>query len=156
MIRSFISNREDSTILLAKELTNHLHQGSVITLTGNLGAGKTTFTKGIAEGLDIRRPITSPTFTIIKEYEGRIPLYHMDTYRLENSEEDIGFEEYFYSDGVTVIEWAEFIEDYLPEDRLNITFVHVDENIRQITFQTASEQYISMIKNIIPPEGIIE
>ena len=88
----------------------------MITLDGDLGAGKTTFTKGIAEGLGVKRTVNSPTFTIIKEYEGEsFPFYHMDVYRLENSDEDIGFDEYFNSDGVTVVEWATFIEEFLPQ-----------------------------------------
>src|SRR5690625_95245 len=80
---------------LAAIIAKKLNSGDIITLEGELGAGKTTFTKGIAEGLEVKRTVTSPTFTIIKQYKGRIPLYHMDAYRLENSSEDIGFDEYF-------------------------------------------------------------
>ena len=81
-----------------------------------MGAGKTTFTKGLAEGLGNHRNVNSPTFTIIKEYQGRLPLYHMDVYRVEDSFEDLGFEEYFKGGGVTVVEWAHLIEDQLPEE----------------------------------------
>src|SRR5699024_5529025 len=98
-------NSLSETQALAHRLALLVSSGDVITLEGQLGVGKTTFTKALAEGLGIKDHITSPTFTIIKEYEGVIPLYHMDAYRLEDSEEDIGFDEYFYGDGVTVIEW---------------------------------------------------
>src|SRR5690606_22621171 len=111
-----------------------LKPGNVLTLEGDLGAGKTTFTKGLAKGLNIKRAVTSPTFTIMKQYEGTVPLYHIDAYRLEHSEEDIGFEEYMYGDGITVIEWATFIEDYLPNERLMITIQYVDEQTRKLTF----------------------
>src|SRR5690625_7498356 len=116
-----ITRHENETKALGKLLAEKLNKGDVITLDGDLGAGKTTFTKGLAQGLGVKRTVNSPTFTIVKEYPGELKLYHMDVYRLENSDEDIGFDEYFHGNGVTVIEWAQFIEEHLPEELLNIT-----------------------------------
>lgn len=141
------SDKESQEI--AKRLAILLKSGGVITLEGQLGAGKTTFTKGIAKGLDIQEMITSPTFTIVKEYNGRIPLYHMDAYRLEHSEEDIGFHEYFDGVGLTVIEWAEFIEDFLPSERLNIKINYINENARLIQFEPSGQYYEKMIKELM-------
>lgn len=121
---------------LARKLGERLQAGDVLTLEGDLGAGKTTFSKGLGQGLGVKRTINSPTFTIVKEYEGRIPLYHIDAYRLEDSEEDIGFEEYFQGDGVTVVEWAQFIQEYLPERRLDLTITYLDESGRFIEGKT--------------------
>lgn len=97
--------------------------GTVIALMGDLGAGKTTLTKSIAKGLGIEEVITSPTFTIVKEYEtGRLPLYHFDVYRIGDVDEmyELGYEEYFYGEGVCVVEWANLIEDIMPEDAVQI------------------------------------
>ncbi|WP_407271899.1 tRNA (adenosine(37)-N6)-threonylcarbamoyltransferase complex ATPase subunit type 1 TsaE [Radiobacillus sp. PE A8.2] len=129
------------TTKLAEKLANLLRPGDVVTLEGDLGAGKTTFTKGLGAGLGVKKIINSPTFTIIKEYQGEIPFYHMDVYRLENSDEDIGFDEYFYGDGVTVVEWASFIEDYLPKERLDIRIDVKDEQSRIITFTPRSHYF---------------
>jgi len=134
-----VTNSDKETKKFATTLATYLSPGDVITLEGDLGSGKTTFTQGLAIGLEVKRHVTSPTFTIIKEYHGRVPLYHMDVYRLENSDEDIGFDEYFYSDGVTVVEWATFIEDFLPRQRLNIHIEVIDETKRKIVCQTNDE-----------------
>lgn len=134
------------TIALAQKLAIYLKPGDVITLAGDLGAGKTTFAKGIANGLGVKRTVSSPTFTIVKEYEGEIPFYHMDAYRLENSDEDIGFSEYFNGNGVSVVEWAQFIETYLPADLLNINITYVDELTRKITF-TATSMHFEWVVN---------
>ncbi|MFD1337041.1 tRNA (adenosine(37)-N6)-threonylcarbamoyltransferase complex ATPase subunit type 1 TsaE [Oceanobacillus iheyensis] len=117
----------EETKLFGERLAKSLRPGDVITLEGQLGSGKTTFTKGIASGLEVKRHITSPTFTIVKEYRGKMPLYHMDVYRLEDSLEDIGFDEYFHGNGVSVVEWAGFIEPFLPVNRLEIS-IHYTEN----------------------------
>lgn len=131
---SIETKTEQETIKLGKRLSLLLKPGNVITLEGDLGAGKTTFTKGIAEGLGITDVISSPTFTIIKEYKGELALYHMDAYRLEYSEEDLGFDEYFDGEGVSVVEWATFIEDFLPEERLDVKIKYKDEETRVIQF----------------------
>lgn len=144
----FVTNSAEETEELGKSLATLLEPGNVLTLEGDLGAGKTTFTKGIAKGLGINRTVNSPTFTIVKEYEGRIPLYHMDVYRLENSDEDIGFDEYFNGKGITVIEWASIIEDYLPEDRLDIKIQYNQEDSRVIEFLYTSPHYETIVEKL--------
>ena len=133
MLEIYVKNKEEAEELGMK-LADRLGPGSVVALTGNLGAGKTTFTKAVAKGLGIAALITSPTFTIIQEYrDGRLPLYHFDVYRLEDGEElyELGYEEYFYGDGICVIEWADRIEDFLPEDAIRIHIAYGDaENER--------------------------
>ena len=143
--RIFHSDSEELTKDIATKLAEQLESGDIVTLSGNLGAGKTTFTKGIATGLGVKRAVTSPTFTIIKEYKGRLPLYHIDAYRLEGSEEDIGFEEYMDDEGVTVIEWAGFIEDFIPQDRLEIMIEYNGETARTISFKPNGERYLSLL-----------
>ena len=145
-LRSY-SDEESQNI--ASRLAVLLKPGDVVTLEGELGSGKTTFTKGIARGLDITRMITSPTFTIVKEYEGTIPLYHMDAYRLEHSEEDIGFSEYFNGVGLSVVEWAKFIEDYLPNERLNVKINYIDEKTRDIQFEPNGKHYVNVVKSLV-------
>ena len=112
-----------------------------LTLEGDLGAGKTTFTKGLAKGLGINRNVNSPTFNIIKEYQGRIPLYHMDVYRLESGGDDIGLDDYLFGDGVCVIEWASRIEDLLPMERLDIKIFREGENQRCIELTPIGKNY---------------
>ena len=130
----FTTKTTEETKRLAEKLAVLLRPSDVVTLKGDLGAGKTTFTKGIGAGLGVTRTINSPTFTIVKEYMGELPLYHMDVYRLENSEEDIGFDEYFNGDGVSIVEWPQFIQDFLPSNRLDIIMNVEDEHSRTITF----------------------
>lgn len=102
------------------KLGSLLKSGDVVCLNGELGAGKTTLTKSIGLGLGVDDYITSPTFSLINEYEGRVPVYHFDVYRLENVEElyDLGFDEYFYGKGISIIEWANRIEKFLPDERI--------------------------------------
>lgn len=147
------TNSEEETLLLAQNLAKLLKPGDVITLNGDLGSGKTTFTKGLAVGLGIEQMIKSPTFTIIKEYDGELPLYHMDAYRLEHSEEDIGFAEYFYGDGISVVEWSQFIEDFLPEERLNIEIEYVSDNVRRLKFQPIGKHYRNMTNQLLANEN---
>lgn len=138
----------EETMLLGKKIGEKLKPGDVLTLEGDLGAGKTTFTKGLAKGLGIEKTVNSPTFTIIKEYEGKIPLYHMDVYRLEDSDEDLGFDEYFEGNGVTVVEWAHFIEDQLPREYLNIQIKHGGNNNRIIRLNPVGERYIERCEEL--------
>lgn len=140
MVFQITTNNEKETKQLAFALGKLLRRGDVLTLEGDLGAGKTTFTKGIAKGLGIKRNVTSPTFTILKQYEGTMPLYHIDAYRLEHSEEDIGFDEFIYGDGVTIIEWPKFIDEYLPENVMNITIQFVEETKRTILLELDTEE----------------
>jgi tRNA threonylcarbamoyladenosine biosynthesis protein TsaE len=145
----YISNSTEQTKEFAKRLAKQLLPGSVLTLEGDLGAGKTTFTKGLAEGLDISKNVNSPTFTIIKEYrQGTMPLYHMDVYRLENEYEDLGFDEYFNSDGVTVVEWAHLIGDQLPSERLAIYITHSGEEDRTLRVVPIGTRYEQICKEL--------
>ncbi|MBN3553019.1 tRNA (adenosine(37)-N6)-threonylcarbamoyltransferase complex ATPase subunit type 1 TsaE [Fictibacillus nanhaiensis] len=139
----------EETMSFAEKLGSLLQKGDVLTLAGDLGAGKTTFTKGLAKGLGVTRTVNSPTFTIIKEYSGRLPLYHMDVYRLEDSDEDLGFEEYFSGDGVCVVEWAVFIEDYLPEERLELVISHKGDEEREIQLRPIGSRYEERVKEIM-------
>lgn len=144
----FISNNIADTQDFAKKLASFLQPGDVITLEGDLGAGKTSFTKGLALGLGINKNVNSPTFTIIKEYQGNMPLYHMDVYRLEDSYEDLGFEEYFFGNGVTVVEWAHLIEDQLPPERLSIYIYHRGNDSRQLVIQPLGDRYEQLCEEI--------
>ncbi|MFX3630892.1 MAG: tRNA (adenosine(37)-N6)-threonylcarbamoyltransferase complex ATPase subunit type 1 TsaE [Ectobacillus sp.] len=152
-IYEIITSSPDETMQLSQRLGAMLQEQDVLILEGDLGAGKTTFTKGLAKGLEIKRVVNSPTFNIIKEYKGRLPLYHMDVYRLEESEEDLGFDEYFYGTGVTVIEWAHLIESYLPEALLKISLFHAGDNRRRITFEPKGERYIRLCEELLNYEG---
>ncbi|MBR3121739.1 tRNA (adenosine(37)-N6)-threonylcarbamoyltransferase complex ATPase subunit type 1 TsaE [Oceanobacillus profundus] len=143
------TNTVAETQVIAEKLATLLKPGDVITLEGELGAGKTTFTKGLAKGLGVKRNISSPTFTIIKEYEGTLPLYHMDVYRLEHSDEDIGFEEYFHGNGITVVEWAQFIEEFLPNERLAIRIGYIDEDKRILEFTASSSHFEEVMNELI-------
>ena len=112
------------TYQLGVELGKKAQKGQVYTMVGDLGVGKTVFTQGLAEGLGITEPISSPTFTIVQEYdEGRLPFYHFDVYRIGDISEmdEIGFEDYVYGEGVSLIEWANLIEEILPKNRVDIT-----------------------------------
>lgn len=119
----YISNGYEETQSIAKAFALKLEAGDVLCMYGELGAGKTAFVQGLAEGLSISEPITSPTFTIVNEYSGKIPLYHFDVYRISDSDEmyEIGYEEYIYGDGISVIEWPQLISDILPQKRYDIT-----------------------------------
>jgi tRNA threonylcarbamoyladenosine biosynthesis protein TsaE len=145
----YISSNAEQTMEFAKNLALHLQSRDVIALEGDLGAGKTTFTKGLAEGLGITKNVNSPTFTIIKEYKGTMPLYHMDVYRLENAEEDLGFDEYFEGRGVTVVEWAHLIKDQLPPELLTIYLTHSHEGARNIKLVPTGKRYEELCKEII-------
>jgi tRNA threonylcarbamoyladenosine biosynthesis protein TsaE len=131
-------------------------KGDVIALSGDLGTGKTCLTQGMAAGLEVPAvyPITSPTFTLINEYPGRLALYHFDIYRLAGPQdlEDMGYEDYFYGDGVVVIEWAERIRDILPEKTLFINMAYLNEHERELTV-TGNEEKINIIKNLLIKGG---
>ena len=113
------SNSAEETFALGQKIGERVKPGTIISLTGDLGVGKTVFTQGLAKGLGITEPVNSPTFTIVQVYEsGRLPFYHFDVYRIGDIEEmdEIGYEDYFYGSGVTMIEWANLIEEILPQD----------------------------------------
>ena len=144
------ARNEEETKTVAAALAKLLEPGDTILLEGNLGAGKTTFTKGLAEGLGITKVIKSPTYTIIREYlEGRLPLYHMDVYRLEETGGmDLGLEEYFEGDGVSIVEWATFIPEDLPQDYLQIKLVPAGDDLmeRELTFSPVGERYEKLMQ----------
>ena len=151
-MKSLTLTNRDATIALGKKIGQQLVAGDVLVLDGDLGAGKTTFTKGLAAGLEIPDIIKSPTFTIIHEYQdGRLPLYHMDAYRLENGgAEDLGLEEYFDGDGVSVVEWAEFVEDELPADFLAIHLKRTgDDNTRILEFEPHGQHFDQIVKSVV-------
>jgi len=141
---SVITSSTEQTEEVGRVLGTMLEAGDLVCLFGDLGAGKTHFSYGVAQGLQVRdQYITSPTFTFVNEYQGRIPLYHIDLYRLKDPSEleSIGFEEYIDSDGATVIEWAERAEEELPDEKLNVYISDVSESSREIGFFAEGERY---------------
>ncbi len=139
----------DETRVLGIKIGQAVKAGTVITLTGDLGAGKTTLTQSIAKGLGITKTVSSPTFTICKIYHGRLPLYHFDAYRLEGSEEDLGFEEMIEGDGLAVIEWPQYIEYMIPEDVLRISIYLNGEEDRTFVFDAKGDKSIQLLKEIL-------
>ncbi|MBR0365800.1 MAG: tRNA (adenosine(37)-N6)-threonylcarbamoyltransferase complex ATPase subunit type 1 TsaE [Clostridia bacterium] len=130
----------EDTMRIASEFAKTLRGGEFIAMYGDLGAGKTAFVQGLAKALGITQHVTSPTFTIVNEYEGRLPLYHFDVYRIADPDEmyEIGFEEYVYSGGVCVVEWAELIEELFPEEYLRLVIEKDDSkgfDYRRITIE---------------------
>lgn len=134
---------------LAQNLAQLVEPQMTITLEGDLGAGKTTFTQSFAKGLGIQRTVNSPTFTIMKQYEGRLPLNHLDVYRLADSDEDLGWEEIFFGDAVTVVEWAHLIEEDLPEERLAIEITRIDEQARKFVLKPMGTQYVRLCEELL-------
>ncbi len=148
---SVITSSPEQTWQTGQLLGELLNAGDTVCLYGDLGAGKTNFTYGIARGLDVQEQyITSPTFTFVNEYPGRVPLYHIDLYRLKDPDEleNIGFEEYIESDGVSVIEWAERAEDALPVEGLSVYLTYVDEHSREIGFLAEGERYEKLVEEL--------
>ena len=137
MKKVIISSSSDETFSVGKETGKNLQKKSVVAIYGNLGAGKTIFAKGIAIGIGIVDDITSPTFSLLEVYEGDIPLYHFDLYRIEDPNEfaNLSFEEYFEGDGVSVIEWPENGADIIPQKRINVCIEYIDENRRSIAIE---------------------
>lgn len=148
---SVITSSPEQTWQIGQMLGKLLAAGDTVCLYGDLGAGKTNFAYGIAQGLEVKEQyITSPTFTFVNEYQGRVPLYHMDLYRLHEPGEleGIGFEEYIDSDGVTVIEWAERAENELPAQGLSVYLTAVDEKCRELGFLAEGERYEKMVEEL--------
>lgn len=148
---SIVTTNPEETHRAGEALGSLLGPGDLVCLYGDLGAGKTNFAYGIARGLDVREQyITSPTFVFVNEYEGRIPFYHIDLYRLKDPSEleSIGFEEYIDSDGATVIEWAERAEDELPAERLSVYLSTVSGQGREIGFLAEADRYERLLTEL--------
>jgi len=139
-----LSYSKEMTFDIGAKLARILKKGDIISLNGDLGAGKTHLVKGIAKGLGINEDITSPTFTIVNEYYGEMPLYHFDVYRISDVSElyEIGFEEYIYGDGISVIEWGDLVDEVLPKDKIRIFIKVIDENTREIEFFNLDKELI--------------
>ena len=146
----FTSHSEEETLELAQNFESEKFPNMVICLNGELGSGKTLFVKGVAQALGITESITSPTFTIVKEYlDGEMPLYHFDVYRLDGNTEGVGIEEYFEKNGVVIIEWADTIKNILPQERLDIKFKVVGENKRVLVITPYGEKYEELCEAVL-------
>lgn len=147
MKKDIIIKSAEEMITLGEKIGKLLQPNMVLALEGDLGAGKTTFTKGIGKGLGITEIINSPTFTIMKIHTGgRLPLYHMDVYRLSNDSGDQDLEEYLYQDGVSVIEWASNFSDLLPEEYMLMTITDLGDNTRKVVIESDIDKYIEIIR----------
>ena len=147
-LTKYTENTED-THQLGERIGRACQPGMVILLSGDLGAGKTTLTQGIARGLGITRTVTSPTFTIQKIYRGgRLMLNHIDAYRLEGISQDLGFEEYLYDEGLTVIEWAEFAKELIPDTFLECRICLMEEDRRRFDFLARGMEYEALLEEI--------
>jgi len=141
----------EETLIIGEKLGRLLRRGNIVCLSGDLGAGKTAFTQGMAKGLEVSDYVTSPTYTIINEYEGRLSLYHFDVYRLNDVSEmyELGYEEYFFGDGVVVLEWADVVRDIIPKERLWITILNnKGGNSREIIMEPTGEEYDKIVKGM--------
>ena len=150
MKKTFKITTEEEMINLGYNIGKLSFPGLVITMLGDLGAGKTTMTKGIGKALGITKVINSPTFTIMKVYDGNMKLYHMDVYRINNDSGDDYLEEYFYLDGVCVVEWADNISELLPKNRLDIT-ISIDDDFNRIVtinLNNQDSEYIKLFEGI--------
>lgn len=148
-----VSNSPNDTERIGEEIGKNLNSKDVICLSGDLGVGKTLLVKGIAKGIDITEHITSPTFTIMNEYNGKYILYHFDVYRVNSEDDlyDIGFEEYVYGDGISIIEWAELVKEALPDDKLWIEICkepNKDDNYREIIITPYGQRFIKMAQKL--------
>lgn len=144
------TRNERETIQIAQNLESEKFENMIICLDGDLGSGKTIFAKGFAQALGIDENITSPTFNIIKEYDsGEMPLYHMDVYRLDGKVDGIGLEDYFNKNGVVIIEWADTIKEYLPEERLDIKIRVIGEDARSLLFIPHGQVYEEICEAIL-------
>jgi tRNA threonylcarbamoyladenosine biosynthesis protein TsaE len=147
----YLTQSTEETSKIGEQLGKLVGIGNIICLSGDLGAGKTAFTKGIAKGLGVADYVTSPTYTIINEYEGKIPLYHFDVYRLNDVEEmyELGYEEYFFGDGVVVLEWADIVKEIIPKERLWITILNSKgDDSREIIMEATGEAYDKILKGM--------
>jgi tRNA threonylcarbamoyladenosine biosynthesis protein TsaE len=144
------THNAEQTIDIGRRFGELLEAGSIVALEGDLGAGKTTITKGIGLGLAVATEVHSPTFTLVHIYPGRLPLYHIDLYRLasEDDVETLGVEDYLFGDGVTVIEWAERMGSLMPKDRIGVTLRMLGDEDREIEFATESDRFVSVLEGL--------
>jgi tRNA threonylcarbamoyladenosine biosynthesis protein TsaE len=135
---------------LGEQLGRMAKPGDILCVYGNLGAGKTVLAQGVARGLGVTEQVTSPTFILIREYQGRLPFYHLDAYRLEGPEDLVflGYEEYFFGEGVVFIEWADRVEDFLPSGRLNIYVKPDGESRRLLRFEPRGAHYAALVEEL--------
>ena len=131
---SMYSQNERQLMAIGQQLGQKLQRQDVLVLTGDLGAGKTTLTKGIAKGLGVAQMVKSPTYTIVRQYEGRLPLYHLDVYRIGDDPDSIDLDDFLFGDGVTVIEWGELLKEELPDDHLEVVLSR-EQDGRRLTFK---------------------
>ena len=148
MLKSYKTNSAEETIELGKKIGNLLNPSDVLLLTGDLSAGKTTLTKGIGISLGVTKIINSPTFTIVKEYRGKCPLYHLDLYRLDGLNNDFDLEEFIEGDGVCVIEWPYQVEEILPKEYLEINLKRLSEFERSIEVKANGSRYEEVLKKL--------
>jgi len=147
---TIITKSPEETKNLGKEVSKLTKPGDLLAFYGELGAGKTCFIQGISQGLKVKDYVTSPSFTIINEYQGKIPIYHFDLFRLNNAEEilEFSYEEYFYGEGLTVIEWAEKIEQLLPKEHLEIEIKFKDRYQRTISFIPQGDRFNKFLEEL--------
>ncbi|HPZ23385.1 MAG TPA: tRNA (adenosine(37)-N6)-threonylcarbamoyltransferase complex ATPase subunit type 1 TsaE [Bacilli bacterium] len=146
----FTSRSVEDTMELAENIESEKFPGMVICLDGDLGSGKTVFVKGFAKSLGMNENITSPTFNIVKEYDsGELPLNHIDAYRIDDADQTIGFDDYFSSNAVTIVEWSELIKDKLPDERLDIKFKVINEDTRVLILKPYGQKYEDVVNYVI-------
>src|SRR5574344_352129 len=146
----FISRSVEDTMELAENIESEKFPGMVICLDGDLGSGKTVFVKGFAKSLGMNENITSPTFNIVKEYDsGELPLNDIDAYRIDDADQTIGFDDYFSSNAVTIVEWSELIKDKLPDERLDIKFKVINEDTRVLILKPYGQKYEDVVNYVI-------
>jgi tRNA threonylcarbamoyladenosine biosynthesis protein TsaE len=149
---TIVTHSPEETLLVGRRLGERLAAGSVLALFGPLGAGKTVLTKGLAEGLGVpdSREVTSPTFVLIHEYQGRLPVYHIDAYRLGGvaDAEALGTDELFFDDGACIVEWADRIAEALPPERLDIRLEHAGEQDRRLAFEPRGARYERIVEGL--------
>ncbi len=147
---TIITKSPEETKNLGKEVSKLTKPGDLLAFYGELGAGKTCFIQGISQGLKVKDYVTSPSFTIMNEYQGKIPIYHFDLFRLDNDEDilELGYEEYFYGEGLTVIEWAEKIEQLLPKEHLKVDIKFKDRYQRTISFISQGDRFNKFLEEL--------
>jgi len=153
---TIISKSPEETKKIGREVGKLAKPGDLLTFYGELGAGKTCFIQGISQGLEVKDYVTSPSFTIVNEYQGKIPIYHFDLFRLDHAEDilELGYEEYFYGEGLTVIEWAEKIEHCLPKEHLKIDIRFTDYYQRKISFIPQGDRFNHFLEELNRIENI--